>query len=411
MTYYEHDYTLMHKDIPVARLQFDSSTGTILSVGEIYNPGHIPPGIPVKSGRTDRASLNAWWEDRCIPSSRPGLKDALKKLGAADARALPLKSSGLSLSDHYWVRPAGSAEKWEKINFFQNTFSEDMGNLLLGRDPAVTDACFHSPDLTTDGWLPKKWRIRDGKRYLLKGGSGAARQEPYNEVMACRIMERLHIPHVKYFLTSENGDPCCLCEDFLNAGTEFVSAWSIYQTKKKPNHLSVYRHFLNRCDDLEIPDMKKSLDQMIVLDYLIVNEDRHLGNFGVIRDADSLEYLGAAPVFDSGTSLWFDRPSDLINTGKAPVCKPFKNLHSQQIRLVSNFDWIDIKALRGVEEEFRETAKESPFIDEQRCAAVCRGIRSRIESLAGVIAGSRQKFPGYAESTENDVADNISYSG
>ena len=47
---------------------------------------------------------------------------------------------------------------------------------------------------------------------------------------------------------------------------------------------------------------------MIVLDYLIVNEDRHQNNFGVVRNAETLEYLGAAPIYDSGTSLWFDKP-------------------------------------------------------------------------------------------------------
>lgn len=39
---------------------------------------------------------------------------------------------------------------------------------------------------------------------------------------------------------------------------------------------------------------------MIVLDYLIVNEDRHQNNFGVVRNAETLEYLGAAPIYDSG---------------------------------------------------------------------------------------------------------------
>ncbi len=34
---------------------------------------------------------------------------------------------------------------------------------------------------------------------------------------------------------------------------------------------------------------------MIVLDYLIANEDRHLNNFGVIRNAETLEWLGFAP--------------------------------------------------------------------------------------------------------------------
>lgn len=38
---------------------------------------------------------------------------------------------------------------------------------------------------------------------------------------------------------------------------------------------SVYRHYLNCCGRLEIPGVQEALDRMMVLDYLIVNEDRH----------------------------------------------------------------------------------------------------------------------------------------
>jgi|GEM_PF-5755159 len=40
---------------------------------------------------------------------------------------------------------------------------------------------------------------------------------------------------------------------------------------------------------------------MIVFDYLILNEDRHFCNIGAIRNAITLEWLGIAPIFDSGT--------------------------------------------------------------------------------------------------------------
>ena len=42
---------------------------------------------------------------------------------------------------------------------------------------------------------------------------------------------------------------------------------------------------------------------MVLLDYLLVNEDRHFNNFGIIRDANTLKWLDVAPIFDSGESL------------------------------------------------------------------------------------------------------------
>ena len=48
---------------------------------------------------------------------------------------------------------------------------------------------------------------------------------------------------------------------------------------------------------------------MIILDFIMANEDRHLGNFGVIRDVESLQWVAICPIFDTGRSLnnkyWF----------------------------------------------------------------------------------------------------------
>ena len=37
-------------------------------------------------------------------------------------------------------------------------------------------------------------------------------------------------------------------------------------------------------------------NKMLKVDYIIANEDRHYNNFGFIRNADTLEWLGLAPV-------------------------------------------------------------------------------------------------------------------
>ena len=92
-----------------------------------------------------------------------------------------------------------------------------------------------SPDYTTDGWLKKKWLATDGKRCLIKGGSGATRQEPYNEVLASAICRRLKIPHIPYTLSVIDEYAYSVCEDFITSETELVSAWHIMQTQKKPN--------------------------------------------------------------------------------------------------------------------------------------------------------------------------------
>ena len=85
---------------------------------------------------------------------------------------------------------------------------------------------------------------------------------------------------------------------------------------------------------------------MIAVDYLIINEDWHQNKFGVIHNADMLEYLGKVPIYDSGMSLQFDKPTAMFGSGQV-TCKLFKNSHEEQITLVSSFDWLDLQVGRN----------------------------------------------------------------
>ena len=52
--------------------------------------------------------------------------------------------------------------------------------------------------------------------------------------------------------------------------------------------------------------------QRMVLDAVILNIDRHLGNFGVLFDTDTMEIQTIAPVFDNNRSLLFDLNDDQL---------------------------------------------------------------------------------------------------
>lgn len=403
------NYILMHKDIPVIEIKLDSVSGIILAVGEVYQEAHLPVGVSVQQGIADRRMLNEWWRGRAIPASRDGIKIFLQKLHIMDTQVLVEKSMGLSLSDQYWIRKADSEVSWWEVNFFENSFSGDVGNLLFGKGADSERISLMSPDNTSDGWLKKKWIIHEGKRYLMKGGSGATCQEPYNEVIASRIMERLDIPHVPYTLVMQDEYPYSLCQDFITSQTELVSAWYIMQTRKKQNHVSVYGHYLDCCEALGICGIKEAMDQMLVLDYLIVNEDRHQNNFGVIRNAETLEYLGAAPIYDSGTSLWFNKPLSMINGDGKMSSKPFRSTHKEQIKLVSSFEWVDFSKLSDIDEELREIFRGSMFVDDRRCDALCKGLKRRVELLKQEAEHSKTEI--FIDNTCFDVAEDISYSG
>lgn len=372
-------YTLMHKNIEVADLTIDSSTSVISAVGEVYNLAHAPVGAVSSAGRIDRSRLNNWWIGRSIPASRIGIKQALETIGVDSSAKLLDKAYGLSLSDQYWVRPQNSELKWSDINFFENDFSDDVGDILFGKQKDSDAISLLSPDNTSDGWLQKKWKIIGGVRVLMKSGSGATQQEPYNEVIATAVCQRLGIDHTAYRLIYQNEYPFSLCDNFVNANTDLVSALRIYKTADKPNHISVHQHFLNCCESLGIPGMETGVNKMIVLDYIIGNVDRHFNNFGAIRNAETLEYIGLAPIYDSGTSLWFDKPTAMINSRTKIPSKPFKRTHEEQIKLVTSFDFLDLSALDGIEDDIRQITAASVFLEESRVEAICKGLSHRVD--------------------------------
>ena len=160
-----------------------------------------------------------------------------------------------------------------------------------------------------------------------------AQQEPFNEAAASLLCRKLGIPHVEYSLLFEGSQPYSVCTNMTTDRQDFVSGYYIFSAFPRGDGVSAYAHFLNCCEKLGIPDVTEQLQQMMILDYLICNQDRHFGNFGAIRDAVTLEWMGFAPIFDSGTSLWFDQYATKINALTDAPAKPFAATQQEQLAL------------------------------------------------------------------------------
>ncbi len=397
-------YALMHKNVPVMDFEIDEITGSIRKSSTLYNAEHLPVSVSCKKNIVDRAALNEWWTDRSIPASRLGVKEAMEMLNLTDTRLLVTRCYGLSLSDQYWIKPVNTSIEWKDINFFDNSFSENIGDVLIGKQKKELNFDFISPDNTSDGFLKKRWKIIDGKRCLLKSGSAPFIQQPFNEVIASIIMRALNINHVEYHLIWDDGTPYSVCEDFITSDTELISAWRVIKTAKKENNISVYQHYVDCCQKLGIKDIQHKLDEMIVVDYLIANEDRHMNNFGLIRNAETLEWLGTAPIFDSGSSLGYDKLAGQIISGKNITCKPFKKTHEAQLQLVTSMSWIDFEKLKSCDDKIREVLLQGEeFIDDKRREAIIGSIRKRIDNLEKM----SENIGVIADDIENDVDRNI----
>jgi hypothetical protein len=370
----KNEYTLMHKNVKVVDIELIDSASALVNVGKVHNKEYSPR----LRGEINIGTLTEWWFNRAIPASRQHLQQTLFDLGVETPQELLKRSLGLSLSDHYWIKPINENMKWEDVNFFENDFSDDVGRYFVEGYRAdkgvVLD--FRNPDASSVGWLAKRWMKRDEKRCLLKGGSTDYRQEPYNEVIATYILNCLNINHVSYELFFQNDLPFSLCENFVTLDTELIPAWEVYRSFEKERSKNKLEHFLKCCEKLNIPVTREELEKMIVFDYIIANEDRHFGNFGFIRDSNTLEFKGFAPIFDNGTSLWYN--TEFI--GRDVICSSFAGTHDKQIELVESFKWFNGDALN----EIRETIHEI-FGKSRRTEGVTALTKERAEKVTDAV--------------------------
>lgn len=86
---------------------------------------------------------------------------------------------------------------------------------------------------------------------------------------------------------------------------------------------------------------------------------------------------------------------------------PFKKHHAEQLKLVSDYSWIDFDRLADVDELIAatlsaESTKE--YMDESRIRAITETVNRRIQNLRQL---SVRQAPARVDSTEDDVEENI----
>ena len=253
--------------------------------------------------------LVKWLQRRVIPKNRAYVAEILKTYGLSvnDTKGIIDVCKGLSLNDSYWVVPQGFAGTFAQYNLYENRFSEIL-SLVAYTGIGQSDAAFTtSPELTTNGMLPKAWRFIDGEGiYLYKGGTfGAANtgNEPYSEFYASQVAQAMGLDAVAYELENWKGILASRCKLFTDINTAYIPIGRIVREGGLKACLEYYRQLG--------PEAYEQIKSMLVFDAMIYNEDRHFGNFGVLRDNHTGKVTGAAPVFDNGMSLFnFAMPED-----------------------------------------------------------------------------------------------------
>ena len=355
----EQSYELMHKDDVVASLRLDDLSGAILKVTPGTNPELLPLG-----GSQGADSLRKWWLRRAVPISQGNIAALLQQEGIPSTQSLLVQNLGLSLSDHYWIRPQKSDLTWKDVSPFSNAFG-DLSE--------TASAQFYSPDAALQGDLIKKWVIVDDTRCLLKGNRGANSQQSLNEVLASMLHEKQGFSnHVRYrpvkFTGSASEQYGCICEDFASETLEFIPTIDVVDSEKKDNAVSTYEHFIHVCAEhgLSEQDVRSFLEYQILTDFVLTNTDRHLNNFGVLRDSRTLKFIRMAPIFDSGNSMFWDAPRLPERSDCTEITvNSFRKTEAELLKLVTDRSRVHMDLLPSREEIEKLYAKDDSiaFVD------------------------------------------------
>lgn len=311
------EYYLMHKDIPVCLMEI-SEDGTLGNVrrNEAAKE-HFPLG-----GQMNNMKFHEWWKDRAIPKTRHGAKSALQRLGYSSTSSALVNNLALSLSDCYWIQPRGEGLTWKDTNLFVNDFVDTFGEITINRDHMIDlrkETRFNCA--TSQGELQKKWCIdKDGRRYMIKGNYGDSYQQSLNEIFATKLHERQGFAnYTPYSLVQVQVDGNveglgCMSYDFCSENIECISAWELLQTTKIKQNESLYYPLKRVCLELGMKeqDFTDFIDYQIMTDYLMTNTDRHMNNIAIMRNPDTLELLGFAPIYDSGNSMFYNIPYEKL---------------------------------------------------------------------------------------------------
>ena len=387
---------LMNKNIAIMLIKYNTTFNIIEKIYEIYHIEYAPLSV-FNAYNTKGASIlkqtNEWFKGRGIPSWRKDLERLLEKLNVSSPEELLNKSYALSLSDQYWLKEENSDVKWQDINFFTNDFEyeayleaslDSSSNVTSSTDKAI----LRSPNNTTDGMLQKGWIIEKGKRVLVKGTYTQSREEPFNEWLASQISKRLGFNYCDYRVEwTDKTKLISKCDNFVNDNEEIISAYDIFKSEKKPNNINDYEFYLHILEKHHVPDARNNVEDMFIVDYLMLNTDRHLKNFGIIRNVETLEWERTTPIFDTGQSMECDKYTNEINFSKG-IGKFFSNTSKDYEDILKTLGKdivnIDIHALDGLSGEYRTLLlkyKDKMDINDKRIEKLVEGLNQRINKL------------------------------
>lgn len=252
--------------------------------------------------------LNQWIEARHSPLGRKNVDTLYKETGIDSLYKYVMVSKCLSLNDTFWIVEEHSKLKWRDVSPYTNSFSRTLTNIAWGTI-GIDGRGFstESPELSTGGMSVKCWQRFDGEIYMLKTGGQFGELEfsnAYSEYFASQLAKFMGLhSFVDYDLRKKGDQIACAGKLFTSEFAGYFPICALFDERYCGDIDDDIRLFksLSNINSERIIMLYK---EMLLLDSLTFNVDRHTANYGFMVDNDSLKIITLAPIYDNDNSLF-----------------------------------------------------------------------------------------------------------
>lgn len=321
-----------------------------LPLKRLVKPGYASEFVDMETDEYYRLNdegcilVDNWLSNREIPVNRINYDAYIEK--GSSPREWLLKNNGYSFTDCYWIEAESEELEWADIEARLSALdpifaTKDENNFYRGQNA------------TLGGQLEKFWYKKDDNVMLCKRTDMQYDVLSAREIVGSSIYEKQNtIPFCKYkFVYNREGDIVgCTCPAFTDTSKELVTSYDLLEEYNLTQSDDVWEHIIQLAANYGVSekDARDYMDLQAMVDYLITNRDRHQGNIGFLRDADTLQFLSPAPIFDNGSSKHQEGeyPENITNT----TVNGLYRTELDVLQHVKNFVLLDISKLPTKEE-------------------------------------------------------------
>lgn len=321
-------YMLMHKNVPCAAVIFEEQSGRVMG----YRA--IDPSFTPFLGNCDPVKFKKWWEMRAVPASRILMKQVMRDAGILTPEEYLAKNLALSMTDTYWVCPYDSTLTYENVSFSRLVSHG-------GEKVPYHNATSYDPNASLGGNMDKYWELGGEKPVLVKESYRNHGQQAVNEVFASRLhaLQKADVPFVTYTSSrTSDGGILCRCEAFTSENVELISAYEVIESRHIKSDVNLYNAYVDIAEEHGIDRdlMQNFMDYQTLTDFIISNTDEHLQNFGVLRNPDTMQLIGPAPIFDSGNSMFYSEQRLKPYSRRELLERKITGLYQTEEKMLSN---------------------------------------------------------------------------